>query len=107
MSSAFSIYTNPAYYTRINADQTKAVLFAYDIHPRYQEKLQPVRWQRLDPHKSYRVKEINLIPGRKSTLPAHDKILSGYYLMKGGLYLFSTQSMQSRIVELESISVSD
>ncbi|MDE6490095.1 MAG: alpha-galactosidase, partial [Muribaculaceae bacterium] len=44
----------------------KAVLFAYDIHPRYAEKLPRVRLQGLDPNRRYRVEEINLMPGTVS-----------------------------------------
>ena len=36
----------------------------------------------LDAQKMYRVKEINLMPGRKSNLSGNEKIFSGDYLMK-------------------------
>lgn len=84
----------------VNAAQTHAVLFAYDIHPRYQEKLLAVRLQGLDPNKMYRVKEINRMPGAASTLKADGKVYSGDYLMKIGLDVFGFQPMQSRVIEL-------
>ncbi len=84
----------------VSASQDKAVLFAYDIHPRYQEKLVPVKLQGLDADKMYKVEEINLMPGTKSHLKEHGKIFSGDYLMKIGLNIFGTRSMQSRVVEL-------
>ena len=84
----------------VDASQEKAVLFVYDIHPRYQEKLLPVKLQGLDPDKMYRVEEINLMPGTTSTLKAHGRIFSGDYLMKAGLDVFTFGQMQSRVVEL-------
>lgn len=87
----------------VSADSSKAVLFAYDIYPRYQEKLIPVRLQGLDPHKRYQVEEINLMPGKRSTLPANGKTYSGDYLMKVGLDVFDFKTMQSRVVELTEV----
>ena len=84
----------------VSADRDTAVLFAYDIHPRYQEKLLPVRLQGLDPDKLYRVEEINLMPGARPALKAHGKTLSGDYLMKVGLEVFTFGSMQSHVVRL-------
>ena len=84
----------------VNADRDTAVLFAYDIHPRYQEKQLPVRLQGLDPDKLYRVEEINLMPGTRPALKAHGKTLSGDYLMKVGLEVFTFGSMQSHVVRL-------
>ena len=87
----------------VSTDYDKAVLFAYDLYPRYQEKLLPVRLQGLDPMKRYQVKEINLMPGTQSTLTADGKVLSGDYLMKIGLDVFSFHPMQSRVVELTEV----
>ena len=84
----------------VNEQSDKAVIFAYDIHPRFQEKLLPVKIQGLDADKMYKVEEINLMPDAKPTVKAHGKVFSGDYLMKIGLDLFSTGSMQSRVVEL-------
>ena len=84
----------------VSNDRDTAVLFAYDIHPRYQEKLLPVRLQGLDPDKLYRVEEINLMPGTRPALKAHGKTLSGDYLMKVGLEVFTFGSMQSHVVRL-------
>lgn len=87
----------------VSTDSRKAVLFAYDVYPRYQEKLLPVRLQGLDPTKRYKVEEINLMPGTQSTLPANGKVLSGDYLMKVGLDAFGFRPMQSRVVELTEV----
>lgn len=87
----------------VSQNGEKAVLFAYDIYPRYQEKLLPVKLQGLNPHKRYKVEEINLMPNGKSTLAANGKILSGDYLMKIGLDVFSFHPMQSRVIELTEV----
>lgn len=81
-------------------DASKSVLFTYDIHPRFGEKLLPVKLRGLDAQKMYRVKEINLMPGRKSNLSGNEKIFSGDYLMKIGLNAFTTSQTNSRVIEL-------
>lgn len=83
----------------VSKDSNKAVLFAYDIHPRFQEKLLSVKLQGLDPHKMYKVEEINLMPGTQSALKANGKIYSGDYLMKVGLDVFGYAPTQSRVIE--------
>ena len=83
----------------VSEDKDCAVLFAYDIHPRFQEKLLAVRLQGLDPGKKYLVKEINLMPGVSSSLKANGKVYSGDYLMKVGLDVFGFRQMQSRVIE--------
>ena len=87
----------------VGADSRKAVLFAYDLYPRYQEKLISVKLQGLDPHKRYKVEEINLMPGVKSTLPANGKELSGDYLMKVGLDVLGFTPMRSHVIEITAI----
>ena len=84
----------------VSRDTDKAVLFAYDIYPRFQEKLMPVRLQGLNPDKLYKVEEINLMPSVKSALKANGKIYSGDYLMKVGLDVFGTAITQSHVIEL-------
>jgi alpha-galactosidase len=84
----------------VDKSKTKAVLFAYDVHPRFQEKLMAVKLQGLDPTKQYRVKEINLMPNTASTLEADGKTFSGDYLMKVGLDVLSYNGATSHVVEL-------
>ena len=91
---------NHAAVNYVSADRTQAVLFAYDIHPRFREIVFPVRLQGLDPHRQYKVEEINLMPGTTSTLDAHGKLFSGDYLMKVGLNVFGTDALQSHVVKL-------
>lgn len=85
----------------VSQDRSKAVLFAYDIHPRYQEKLQRVKLQGLDPDRTYTVREVNLMPGTMSTLKADGKTFTGDYLMKVGLDVFGFADMQSHVVIFE------
>lgn len=84
----------------VGQGQEKAVLFAYDIHPRFDEKLLPVKLQGLDPSKMYRVEEINLMPGKKSGLRTNGKVFSGDYLMKAGLDVFTNNQTHSRVIEI-------
>lgn len=84
----------------VGQGQEKAVLFAYDIHPRFDEKLLPVKLQGLDPSKMYRVDEINLMPGKKSGLRTNGKVFSGDYLMKAGLDVFTNNQTHSRVIEI-------
>lgn len=87
----------------VGDNQQKAVLYAYDIHPRFQEKLMPVKLQGLDQMKRYKVEEINLMPGQDSTLNANGKIFSGDYLMKVGLDVFTFNQTQSRVIEITAL----
>ena len=86
----------------VDKQQKQGVVFAFDIHPRYGEKLIPVKLQGLNPDTYYEVKEINLMPGKRSTCEANGKRYSGDYLMKVGLPLFTTGQTQSRIIELNA-----
>ena len=84
----------------VSEDKQKAVLFAYDVHPRFQEPLQNVKLQGLDPDRRYRVEEINLMPGARSGLKGNGQTYSGDYLMKVGLEVFTRSQLNSRVVEL-------
>ena len=84
----------------VSKDKNKAVLFAYDIHPRFQEKLISVKLQGLDPNKMYKVEEINLMPDTDSTLKANGKVYSGDFLMKVGIDVFGFAATQSHVIEL-------
>lgn len=92
--------TNHASVMYVDKNREKAVLYAYDIHPRFGEKLLPVKLQGLDPQKRYKVEEINLMPGKKSRLKSDGSVFSGDYLMKVGLDLLTTAHTASRILEL-------
>lgn len=81
-------------------DRNKALLFTFDIHPRYGEQTYPVRLEGLDPDKRYKIEEINLMPENKSTVGANGKTFSGDYLMKVGIPLFSATENTSHVLEI-------
>lgn len=83
----------------VSKDAQSAVLFAYDVYPRFQEKLPAVKLQGLDPEKFYKVEEINRMPSVESKLEANGKIYSGDYLMKVGLDVFGFTPLQSHVIE--------
>ena len=85
----------------VSKDQQRAVLFAFDLHPRYMEPLTNVRLQGLDPDRTYMVRETNLMPGKKSELACDGKQYSGDYLMKVGLSVFTPRTGNSHVLILE------
>lgn len=94
--------TNHAAVEYIDKSKDMAVLFAYDLAPRFQEKLSPVKLQGLDPDKKYLVKEINLMPGTDSLLAQNGKVFTGDYLMKVGLDVFTWHHNTSAVIELSA-----
>lgn len=95
--------TNHSSVMYVDKAKSKSVLFAYDIHPRFGEKTFPVKLQGLDPNKKYKVQEINLIPGQKSTLVTDGGTFSGDFLMKIGMNVFSTAHARSKVIELTEV----
>lgn len=83
-------------------DRLKAVLFSFDMYPRYAERMQNVCLKGLDATKMYRVREINLMQGQVSSLRENEKLYSGDFLMKVGLNIFTNQKMNSRVIEIVS-----
>jgi alpha-galactosidase len=69
----------------VNSQKTEAVIFNYLVNNRYGiGTTDPVRLKGLDAQKQYRVEEINLYPGTKSSL-GQGQTYSGDYLMKVGV----------------------
>lgn len=86
----------------VSKDKSHAVLFAYNLHPRYKEpRLLKVRMQGLDPQRQYTVEEINLMPGTQSTFDFNGKRFSGDYLMKVGLDVLTPDEGTSHVFELK------
>lgn len=79
-------------------DKTHAVLFTFDIYPRFGEQRHNVVLRGLDPDRHYRIQEINLMPGQDTWV--HDRSYSGDYLMNIGLDLLTGSRLNSRVVEL-------
>lgn len=86
----------------VSKDKSHAVLFAYNLHPRYKEpRLLKVRMQGLDPQRQYTVEEINLMPGTQSTFDFNGKRFRGDYLMKVGLDVLTPDEGTSHVFELK------
>ncbi|MDE6527454.1 MAG: alpha-galactosidase [Muribaculaceae bacterium] len=94
--------TNHAAVEYVDKSKDMAVLFAYNLAPRFQEKLSPVRLQGLDPDKKYLVKEINLMPGSEPQFAQNGKVFTGDYLMKAGLDVFTWHHNTSSVIELSA-----
>ncbi|MYM12852.1 alpha-galactosidase [Muribaculum intestinale] len=95
--------TNHAAIEYVDKSKEKAVLFAYNLSPRFQEKLTAVKLQGLDPQRKYLVKEINLMPGTKSGFAFDGKTFSGDYLMKVGLEVLTRHHNSSSVIELTAM----
>ena len=95
--------TNHMAVNYVSKDQKKAVLFAYDVYPRFQEKLINVKLQGFDPNKTYKVEEINLMPGVDSALKSNGQTYTGDYLMKVGIEVFGFAATQSHVLELTAM----
>lgn len=87
----------------VDKDKARAVVFAYDIYPRFGDKRRPVQLKGLDPKADYMVGEISLMPGSRSSLSFDGKIFSGDYLMKNGLDIFTSGRLKSRVIELKAV----
>lgn len=94
--------TNHSAINYVDSSRNMGVLFAYNLSPRFQEKLCKVRLQGLDANKRYLVKEINLMPGTESEFAQNGKVFSGDYLMKVGLDVFSFKHNTSMVIELSA-----
>lgn len=74
-----------------------AVLFTFDIHPRYNERLDNVRLHGLDADARYVVQEICRMDGRTEDIGT----FSGDYLMKVGLPLLTRDDLSSKVFEIK------
>lgn len=95
--------TNHMAVNYVSKDRRQAVLFAYDLHPRYDEKVLRVCLQGLNADARYRIEEINLMPGVKSRLVENGQVFTGDYLMKIGLPVLSATDMRSKVIELNAV----
>lgn len=92
--------TNHAAVEYVDKSKNMGVVFAYDLSPRFQEKLHAVKLQGLEPDKKYLVKEINLMPGARPKFGYDGKVFTGDYLMKVGLDIFTRGHNNSTVIEL-------
>lgn len=91
--------SNHAAVAYVDKSKSRAILFAYDLHPRYQEPVAKVKLQGLAADKKYKLKEINLRQP-KSSLKADGKVYSGDFLMNVGVDVFSYIDGVSHVIEL-------
>ena len=87
----------------VSENKQQALLYAYDIYPRFGESLLPALCQGLNPATKYRIREINLMQGTNQEDAFNNKVYSGDYLMKVGLDVFTTTKLHSRVLELEAV----
>jgi len=92
--------SNHAAVNYVSQDKSHAVVFAYDLHPRFQEPVRNVRLQGLDANRMYTVKEINLMPDTKSALDCDGQQYTGDFLMKVGLNILTANEGTSHVLEL-------
>ena len=83
----------------VGKDGKKAVVFSFDVHPRYNEKLMNVKLQGLDPAKKYSVREINRFNAADNVDAAS---YSGQFLMTVGLPIFTNTDLNSRVFEISA-----
>ena len=93
---------NRAVLMYVSENKSKAVLFNYIINATRKDIFTRVLLQGLDPQKKYRITEINLFPGTKSTQADNDKVYTGSYLMNIGLSLTPNRApaLSSNVFEL-------
>ncbi|MFH6989960.1 alpha-galactosidase [Flavobacterium collinsii] len=87
----------------VNESKSKAVLFSYTLHPLYDPQYNSVRLQGLDPNKTYRVEEINLMPEGKKSLEESGESFTGDYLMNVGLRVSSSKVETSVVLEITEL----
>jgi alpha-galactosidase len=84
----------------VNKEKSKSILFAYNLHARFQEKFIPVQLLGLDAQKQYKITEINLMPGKHSAFAVNGNMYSGEYLMKAGIKVSTDQELTSAVFEI-------
>jgi alpha-galactosidase len=87
----------------VNEAKSKAVLFSYTLHPLYDPQYNLVRFQGLDPNKTYKVEEINLMSEGKKSLEESGESFTGDYLMNVGLRVSSSKVETSVVLEITEI----
>ena len=87
----------------IDANKSSGVIFNYLVNNRYGENSKlPIRLKGLDASKSYRLRELNLYPGSKSSIDP-SKTYTGDFLMKIGFNPDVRASRTSVILKIEAI----
>ena len=93
---------NRAVLMYVSEKKDKAVLFEYTLNARRGETFNRVRLQGLDPEKTYRIEEINIMPGLRRQGTDSGRSYTGDYLMKTGLSIGSATPLTSVVYEITS-----
>lgn len=87
----------------LNSEKTAGVLFNYLVNSRYESGSRyPIKLKGLDATKMYRIKEINLYPGTKSTLSS-TAVYSGDFLMKLGFNPDVNNNRTSVVLQIDEV----
>jgi alpha-galactosidase len=92
--------SNQTSWMTVNENQSKAVLFNYNLNILNGDTFKAVILKGLDPKKNYIVKEINLMPNTKPKFKNDGQTFTGDYLMKVGLKWYLDKSLQSSVLEI-------
>lgn len=88
----------------VNESKTSAILFNYLVNNRYDEGTKrPVLLNGLDPAAKYKIEEVNLFPGTKSSI-APGTVYSGDFLMTVGLNPVVNSSRNSVVIKIMSVN---
>ncbi len=93
---------NRAVMMYINNEKTRAVIFGYSLNTRYGETLNRVKLEGLDPMKTYKIREVNVMNEVRRFMGSSEngRSYTGDYLMNIGLTVGSATPLTSVIYEL-------
>ena len=95
-----SVLASMAY---VDESKSSGVIFNYLVNNRYGSNSKvPVKMKGLDPAKKYRITELNMYPGKKSTIDA-SKVYSGDFLMTIGFNPDVNTSRTSVILKIDAV----
>jgi alpha-galactosidase len=87
----------------LTEDKKTGIVFNYLVNSRYGEASKlPIRFNGLDASKKYKISEINVFPGAKSSIDA-TKVYNGDFLMKIGFNPDVNQSRTSVVLKIEAL----
>jgi len=88
----------------VSQNRDRAIQFNYLVSNRYMRSAteSPIRMQGLEPEATYRIREINLMPGSRSWIN-EEKTYSGDFLMKVGINPGVNQRRSSVVLEVNQI----
>ena len=88
----------------VSAKKDRAIVFNYVVSNRFEISfsISPIKLQGLDPQKKYRLTEINVFPGAKSSINSN-AVYSGDYLMTVGFNPDLSLGRTSVLVEVKEV----